>query len=278
MSEQHEDIRTHQAKLTDELGTEGAKWMDRALRCELEHRSCAGAMDTIARQADAERDKAMIENRRLSDNLIQSRCNNRHLKARVAVLVKRGTVTDAEMTSEIRDLNLEEEQCGCFRDPEIVHLQMLLDDSRKERALADIAHNRTVASLNDKTRRLLEAVAVNLDLRSQLADRSKNDMTDWENEADATKEKTKNDKDTGGPAFPGGQYTDGNRDDGTPVVLPRYAGMTLRDYFAGQALAGLRARETDSELPMVSSEQTAIFAYEDADAMLKEREKTNGKH
>ena len=60
---------------------------------------------------------------------------------------------------------------------------------------------------------------------------------------------------TGGPAFPieGGSI---------------YAGMTLRDYFAGQAIAGKLL------MPGTAYDETdcAKFAYEMADAMLKARE------
>lgn len=72
------------------------------------------------------------------------------------------------------------------------------------------------------------------------------------------------DKDTGGPAFPTKNYK---------AVVPEatgYAeGMTLRDYFAGNAIQGLLAdpawrRDMDFE-------ETAWAAYEQADAMLKAR-------
>ena len=46
-----------------------------------------------------------------------------------------------------------------------------------------------------------------------------------------------------------------------------FAGMTLRDYFAGQALTGLITHHQCYE----SSEKTACWAYEFADAMIKER-------
>ena len=51
-----------------------------------------------------------------------------------------------------------------------------------------------------------------------------------------------------------------------------YNGMTLRDYFAGQALPGILrlARGPDS------NELMAEAAYTIADAMLKERGKNNG--
>ena len=51
----------------------------------------------------------------------------------------------------------------------------------------------------------------------------------------------------------------------------RHEGMTLRDYFAGQALAGLAGMGAASE-DMEACDQ-AWFAYEIADAMLKERSK-----
>lgn len=67
-------------------------------------------------------------------------------------------------------------------------------------------------------------------------------------------------KNDGGAAFP------------TPVNIPagHYyqgpGGMTLRDYFAGQFVAGRR-------MPIEDYEDAARNAYELADAMLTEREK-----
>ena len=61
--------------------------------------------------------------------------------------------------------------------------------------------------------------------------------------------------DDGGPAFP-------------VEIAFQYEGMSLRDYFAAQALAGHRA--ADVHLP---STDAARLAYLDADAMLAEREK-----
>ena len=46
-----------------------------------------------------------------------------------------------------------------------------------------------------------------------------------------------------------------------------WAGMTLRDYFAGQALAGL------ASLTPPTPEEQAHWAYTYADAMLAERQK-----
>lgn len=59
----------------------------------------------------------------------------------------------------------------------------------------------------------------------------------------------------GGPAFPcktPGEY---------------YTGMSLRDWFAGQALTGMELGKGDSFT------ERAALAYEYADAMLKERAK-----
>lgn len=57
---------------------------------------------------------------------------------------------------------------------------------------------------------------------------------------------------TGGPAFP----TNGG---------VTYKGMTLLDYFAGQALSQMKGEPTDS----------ARRCYDHAEAMIKEREKRN---
>lgn len=62
--------------------------------------------------------------------------------------------------------------------------------------------------------------------------------------------------DDGGPAFPG------------PTCFT--TGMTLRDYFAGQALAGIMSRF--DYFPNVASDA----AYSIADAMLKQREESGG--
>lgn len=65
-------------------------------------------------------------------------------------------------------------------------------------------------------------------------------------------------KKDGGPAFAHGNPEQG----GDP-------GMTLRDWFAGQALAGLMAAEWYITEPEGAAEQ----AYKHADALLAEREK-----
>lgn len=69
----------------------------------------------------------------------------------------------------------------------------------------------------------------------------------------------------GGPAFPM-QYSHG------PEQIGTEPGMTLRDYFAGQALAGyLAAGLTKDPKPW----DAAKVAYGYADAMIAERAKTD---
>ena len=68
------------------------------------------------------------------------------------------------------------------------------------------------------------------------------------------------DKYTGGPAFPAPYDGHG----GGPE------GMTLRDWFAGQALAGMNAADRRWENGNLDM---AVAAYSQADAMLAEREK-----
>lgn len=80
-------------------------------------------------------------------------------------------------------------------------------------------------------------------------------------------------KPNGGPAFPETEY--GGHSSRHPIDMR--PGMTLRDYFAGQALAGLTANMTVSA--HLSESGAAGFptlsrsAYGYADAMLAEREK-----
>ena len=68
----------------------------------------------------------------------------------------------------------------------------------------------------------------------------------------------------GGPAFPHFQFTE----NGKIEICPQ-GGMTLRDYFAGQALAGFCAAPHD--LRNKNDETMAKGAFEAADAMLAER-------
>lgn len=67
----------------------------------------------------------------------------------------------------------------------------------------------------------------------------------------------------GGPAFGFVQVPDPN--DATKVIG---AGMTLRDYFAGQALAGIASRQNYHGIATAPAKE----AYAIADAMLAARE------
>lgn len=75
----------------------------------------------------------------------------------------------------------------------------------------------------------------------------------------------------GGPAFPLQSIG--------PDFVPGYAGMTLRDWLAGQAVAGMSSRYREhhgagSDLSVCRV--IAARAYELADAMIAERAKTKG--
>jgi hypothetical protein len=71
------------------------------------------------------------------------------------------------------------------------------------------------------------------------------------------------DIDNGGPAFPcDAEWRDGQE------VWPQSAGMTLRDWFAGQALVGFSANPDLSGWPF---ERAAEAAWEQADAMIAAR-------
>ncbi len=72
-------------------------------------------------------------------------------------------------------------------------------------------------------------------------------------------------KDTGGDAFPSQVAITVAGD-----VYQPYPGMTLRDYFAGQAMAGLASKEANTK---VAPERIARRAYVLADAMIEERKK-----
>lgn len=64
------------------------------------------------------------------------------------------------------------------------------------------------------------------------------------------------DRKDGGPAFPNEHYRDA-------------PGMTLRDYFAAKAMQGLLANPEWRSIPVA---QAAAWSYEQADALLSERE------
>lgn len=70
----------------------------------------------------------------------------------------------------------------------------------------------------------------------------------------------------GGPAFP--------REDYQADDAPGQRGMSRRDYFAGQALAGLLAAHAVSDLPTFNKAALASVGY--ADALLDATEKPRG--
>lgn len=74
-------------------------------------------------------------------------------------------------------------------------------------------------------------------------------------------------KETGGSAFPYTQVIDGK--------LRWTDGMTLRDWFAGQALQGMIASHgiARSAWSTIAPDENANLAYVIADAMLAERNK-----
>jgi hypothetical protein len=72
----------------------------------------------------------------------------------------------------------------------------------------------------------------------------------------------------GGPAFPHAQRLWDN--DAQSWAVHSVGGMTLRDYFAGQALAGALQNYTTSKFGCTEKE-VALGAYRYADAMLAAR-------
>ena len=66
-----------------------------------------------------------------------------------------------------------------------------------------------------------------------------------------------NGRDDGGPAF--------------PLAGTVYVGMSMRDWFAGQALIGLIARAVT--LPPIPIKQRTVDAYKYADAMIEARKR-----
>lgn len=88
----------------------------------------------------------------------------------------------------------------------------------------------------------------------------------------------------GGPAFPVGQFIDKNNKEGfvdadqNVIRWVTNGGLTLRDWFAGQALAGLLADiTTGADRKEIETDwdgfrhSIAKYAYEYADAMLSVR-------
>jgi hypothetical protein len=79
----------------------------------------------------------------------------------------------------------------------------------------------------------------------------------------------------GGPAFPTEGYLDGEKlSKGQGDAWENGSrGMTLRDWFAGHAMAGLPHMGCGADL---DNKDFASAAYQIADAMISEREKRNG--
>lgn len=73
-------------------------------------------------------------------------------------------------------------------------------------------------------------------------------------------------KNTGGPAFPGNQYSDCL----TPSGYSE--GLSLRDYFAAKAMQGIFGSGLAQPERQQHFDNIAVDAYLMADAMLKERE------
>lgn len=71
----------------------------------------------------------------------------------------------------------------------------------------------------------------------------------------------------GGPAFP----RTGTGNAGVSYDFPAQNGMFLRDWFAGQALAGLLAENLESGQKRIDYGSAAEFAYRFADAMIAAR-------
>ncbi len=76
------------------------------------------------------------------------------------------------------------------------------------------------------------------------------------------------DKPDGGPAFPFSALSPGG-----PDIYKDNEGMSLRDYFAGQALVGMLASDSSVDRTKVNKAVWSSAAYAFADAMLAERAK-----
>ena len=81
----------------------------------------------------------------------------------------------------------------------------------------------------------------------------------------------------GGPAYPAHDYIVGDLQRDGFQKLGQTRGMSLRDYFAGQALAGIAARMDNAAFADIRNEvrgglHEARVAYQLADALIKVRD------
>jgi hypothetical protein len=76
-------------------------------------------------------------------------------------------------------------------------------------------------------------------------------------------------KDQGGPAYPQHYVEKGFRGDMETGEVYGEGGLTMRDYFAGQALAGMVSSMADD--PHIPWKEGARACYMVADAMIKVR-------
>lgn len=74
------------------------------------------------------------------------------------------------------------------------------------------------------------------------------------------------------PAFPCA-YKDFQPDTGNEVTREQYFGVTIRDWFAGKALAGIAVSSENDDPRTLQWDSVAEAAYRAADAMLAERAK-----
>lgn len=79
-------------------------------------------------------------------------------------------------------------------------------------------------------------------------------------------------KNDGGPAFPRPIGNNGATNWEDRDTSGEQVGMSLRDYFAGQALAGMLAAYSGPECSFPEQHMAASRAFEYADAMLSQRD------
>ena len=77
----------------------------------------------------------------------------------------------------------------------------------------------------------------------------------------------------GGAAYPSGNMVYRTLPHGAEVIQGGEPGISIRDYFAGQALAGILAADGEYAFNRNEPIRTALQAYALADAMLAERAK-----